>query len=337
MHISQKKLTLIAICVIGVLLVIGVGNYYIHRYESQTEYVFYYAENQTTDYPTTLGALEFARLVEEQTQGRIRILVRAEAELGTEKEVIKQMEYGGVDFARVSISQLAEHVPKLNVLQLPYLYEDSLHMWRVLDGEIGADFLEISESCELVGLSWYDAGARNFYTSSQPITCLEDMRGMHIRVQESEMMASMVEALGATAVQIGYGDVYSSLEKGIVDGAENNWPSYEAMQHYEVAQYYTIDEHTRVPEMQICAKHTWEKLSEEDREIIRTCAQQSALYERELWAKQEAQAHKKALVEGVQVTELSVAEKKRFREAMAQLYQTYGGEYLDLIEQIVNE
>lgn len=335
--ISQKRLALIGICMVGLLLVLSLGNKYMRSKEPQPEYVFLYAENQTPDYPTTLGALEFARLVEEQTQGRIRILVRSEGELGTEKEVIKQMEYGGIDFARVSISQLAEHVPKLNVLQMPYLYEDSLHMWRVLDGEIGTDFLQIAQECDLVGLSWYDAGARNFYTTGKPITCLEDMQGMYIRVQESEMMASMVEALGAKAMQIGYADVYSSLEKGVVDGAENNWPSYEAMQHYEVAEYYTIDEHTRVPEMQICSKHTWDKLSLEEQEIIKSCAQQSALYERELWAERETQAKQKALAAGVKVTELSVAEKKRFREAMTQLYQTYGGEYLDIIRQIVNE
>lgn len=337
MQVSQKRLALSVLGVVGLLLMLGFGSNYMRSKEPQPEYVFYYAENQTPDYPTTLGALEFARLVEEQTKGRIRILVRAEAELGTEKEVIKQMEYGGIDFARVSISQLAEHVPKLNVLQMPYLYEDSSHMWRVLDGAIGAEFLQISKECDLVGLSWYDAGARNFYTTGQPITCLEDMQGMYIRVQESEMMASMVEALGATAVQIGYGDVYSCLQTGVVDGAENNWPSYEAMQHYEVAEFYTVDEHTRVPEMQICSKHTWEKLSTKDQEIIRNCAQQSALYERELWAEREAQAKQKALVAGIKVTELSASEKKRFREAMTQLYQTYGGEYLDIIEQIVEE
>lgn len=337
MYVSQKRLAQIGLCVVGLLLVLGLGSKYMRSKEIQPEYVFYYAENQTPDYPTTLGALEFARLVEEQTQGRIRILVRAEGELGTEKEVIKQMEYGGIDFARVSISQLAEHVPRLNVLQMPYLYEDSLHMWRVLDGEIGTEFLQITSECDLVGLSWYDAGARNFYTTGQPITCLEDMQGMHIRVQESAMMASMVEALGAKAVQIGYGDVYSSLEKGVVDGAENNWPSYEAMQHYEVAKFYTVDEHTRVPEMQICSKHTWEKLSSKDQEIIRDCAQKSALYERELWAEREAQAKQRALAAGIKVTEMSVGEKVRFREAMTQLYQTYGGEYLDIIEQIVEE
>lgn len=142
--------------------------------EKTPEYVFSYAENQTADYPTTLGAMRFAELVEERTNGRIRILVLCDGRLGAEADVIEQMQYGGIDFARVSLSQLAEYVPRLNVLQMPYLYTDSEHMWRVLDGEIGAEFLEGVSSYDLVGLSWYDAGARNFYNSVKPITCLED-------------------------------------------------------------------------------------------------------------------------------------------------------------------
>ena len=154
--------------------------------EVEPKFVFSYAENQGEEYPTTLGAKYFSELVEKRTEGRIRILVQAEGTLGNEKEVILQMKYGGIDFARVSLSQLAEYAPELNVLQMPYLYEDSTHMWRVLDGEIGAKFLNGISDDELVGLSWYDAGARNFYNSKKPISCLEDMEGMKIRVQESD-------------------------------------------------------------------------------------------------------------------------------------------------------
>ena len=156
--------------------------------EREPEFVFSYAENQTEDYPTTLGAKEFAKLVEKRSNGRIQILVQAEGALGTESDVIAQIQYGGIDFARVSLSQLAEYIPELNVLQMPYLYTNSDHMWKVLDGEIGDAFLAATDESELVGLSWYDAGARNFYNSKKPITCLEDMAGMRIRVQESEVM-----------------------------------------------------------------------------------------------------------------------------------------------------
>ena len=202
------------------------------------------------------------------------------------------------------------------MLQMPYLYTDSDHMWRVLDGEIGDAFLESVSADDVIGLSWYDAGARNFYNSVQPITCLEDLKGMRIRVQESDLAVDMVEALGATAIPIAYGDVYASLERQVVDGAENNWPSYEAMRHYEVAKYYTVDEHSRVPEMQICSAYTWQKLSPEDREIILECARESALYEREVWTQREEQSRSIAIENGTKVVELSAEEKKEYTAQM---------------------
>lgn len=257
--------------------------------------------------------------------------------LGSENKVIKQMQYGGIDFARVSLAQLAEYIPSLNVLQMPYLYTDSDHMWRVLDGEIGDAFLESVSADDVIGLSWYDAGARNFYNSVQPITCLEDLKGMRIRVQESDLAVDMVEALGATAIPIAYGDVYASLERQVVDGAENNWPSYEAMRHYEVAKYYTVDEHSRVPEMQICSAYTWQKLSPEDREIILECARESAIYEREVWTQREEQSRSIAMENGTKVVELSAEEKKRFQNAVYGVYEKYCGDDMGLIEEILKE
>ncbi len=334
----KKKKRMAVIGAAGLLAVAAIMAWHCTEAEKEEpEYVFSYAENQAEDYPTTLGAKKFAELVEERTEGRIRILVQAEGKLGTEMEVIQQMQYGGIDFARVSLSQLAVYIPELNVLQMPYLYEDSAHMWKVLDGDIGAEFLEGVGDDGLIGLSWYDAGARNFYNSKQPITCLEDMEGMRIRVQESELMADMVEALGAAAVPLGYAEVYSGLERGLIDGAENNWPSYESMNHYEVAQYYTVDEHTRVPEMQICSEYTWEKLSEEDREIIRMCAMESALYERELWTEREETSKRVVASYGTEIVELSAEERKRFQAAVMEVYEKYCGDYMDVINEIIAE
>ncbi len=301
------------------------------------EYVFFYAENQTADYPTTLGALRFAELVKERTQGRIHIIVESEAKLGAESEVLEQIQYGGIAFARISLSQIAEQVPEMNALQLPYLYRDSEHMWRVLDGEIGDDFLKKVTPYGYIGLSWYDAGARNFYSVDKPITCLEDFQGMTIRVQESDMMVDMVEALGAKAVKIAYSSVYSALQRQTIDGAENNWPSYEAMSHYEVAPYFTVDEHTRVPEMQICSAYIWEQLSEEDRKIIRECAQESAEYERELWRDREETAKQTAIENGTQVIRLSLEEKERFRNAMSGIYEEYCADSTELIQKIMEQ
>lgn len=298
------------------------------------EYVFTYAENQTTDYPTTMGGKRFAELVEERTQGRIRIQIQAESVMGSESEVIRQMQYGGIDFARISIAQIVEYVPEMSVLQMPYLYEDSGHMWRVLDGEIGNKFLEYPAQCDLIGLSWYDAGARNFYLSGVPVKSLEDMKGLHIRVQESDMMSDLITALGAMPIQIPYDRVYEALERGQVDGAENNWSSYVAMQHYEVAEYYTVDEHIRIPEMQVCARHTWEQLSESDREILRECAVESARYERTLWTEYEEQARETARINHVQEIYISDEEKKKFQEAVMPVYEKYCEGYEEIIAQI---
>ena len=333
---SRKWKLMLGLTVLAAVALVVAGRYLKPR-EVEPEFVFFYAENQTEDYPTTLAAKYFAQLVEERTNGRIRILVRAEGQLGAEQEVIRQLQYGGIDFARVSLSQLSEFVPEMNVLQMPYLYENSEHMWRVLDGEIGNEFLNIVSSSDLMGLSWYDAGARNFYNSVRPITCLEDIQGLRIRVQESEVMADIVEALGAIALPIGYAQVYSSLERGLCDGAENNWPSYEAMGHYEVAGYYTIDEHNRVPEIQLCSIHTWKQLSLKDQQILKECAEKSALYQRELWTEREEESRQIALANGVQEIELAPEEKQRFRQEMMEVYEKYCSDYMDVINQIMEQ
>lgn len=299
------------------------------------EFVLTYAENQAEDYPTTQGAYKFAELVNEKTGGRIEIQVNAGGVLGDERTVIEQLQFGGVDFARVSLSPLAEFVPKLNVLQMPYLYTGPEHMWKVLEGEIGDDFLNSFGGSNLVPLSWYDAGARNFYNSLRPVERLEDIKGMRIRVQESELMVDVVEALGASPTPMAFGDVYSNLQTGKVDGAENNWPSYESTRHYEVARYYTIDEHTRVPELQLVSQSTWKKLSPEYQEIIRACAQESAVYERQLWQEREKVSEEKIRQAGCVITELSPEEKARFQEAVSPMYEKYCADYVDIIDKIV--
>ena len=301
------------------------------------EYVLTYAENQPEDYPTTQGAFYFARLVEDRSDGRIRIQVKAEGEMGAERNVVEQLQFGGLDFARVSLSSLGDRIPKLNVLQMPYLYTSSEHMWRVLEGEIGADFLDSFQDFNLVALSWYDAGARSFYNSIKPIEKLEDIKGMTIRVQESELMSDTVRALGAVPVPMIYGEVYSGLQTGKVDGAENNWPSYESAGHYEVAKYFTVDEHSRVPEVQIASTYTWNKLPEEYREIIRECAQESAWYERSQWKARESISRQRVETKGCVITQLSPEEKLRFQQAVMPLYEKYCAEYVDIIDEIVAE
>ena len=285
-----------------------------------------YAENQPEDYPTSKAAKAFAELVAQHTDGRVKVLVYSGAELGAEQSVIQQMQFGGVDFSRVSLSQLAEYEPELSVLQLPYLYSDAEQMWRVLDGSIGDEFLAMLDGMDLVGLSWFDAGVRSFYTREK-VTGLDDLQGLTIRVQESDMMSDMITALGAKPAQVVYSKVYAALHNAEIDGAENNWPSYEAMGHYEVAPYFLEDEHTRVPELQLASEAAMEKLAKLDEsfpDIVRTCGKESALTERRLWAEREASAEAHMRAWGVEVTTLSAAEKARFRAAVEPLYAHFG-------------
>ncbi len=305
--------------------------------EPVPEYIFTYAENQSDGYPTSMGAYYFADMVKERTDGRIRIVVYTSGKLGREADVITQMRYGGVDFARVSLSQVAEVAKNLNVLQMPYLYEDSEHMWAVLDGEIGDYFLDSVKDVQLCGLSWYDAGARNFYSTQKPIRTLEDLNGMKIRVQQSDLMIDMIECLGAIPVPLSYEEVYSALELENIDAAENNWPSYEDTDHYKVAPYYCEDEHTRVPEMQLCSIHTWNLLSDSDKEIIKQCAMESAEYERKVWNERVERSRQIAIDNGVRVTSLSHSEIVRFREKVQPVYEKYCSEYMDILNRILKQ
>ena len=193
--------------------------------EPVPEYVLTYAENQPDGYPTVLGARRFAELVREATGGKVIIQIKYGGEFGSEAEVLEQMAFGGIDFARVSLAELSDEIPKLNVLQLPFLYEDADHMWRILDGQIGEDFLTVFDQAGLVGLSWYDAGARCFYTDAHPIRTPADMAGLTVRVQDSQLVIDMVKALGAEPVTFHYGDVSYAFEMHKIDVAENNWPA----------------------------------------------------------------------------------------------------------------
>lgn len=304
---------------------------------SATELVLRYAENQPEDYPTTQAALSFSSLVAERTNGRVKIVVYSGGELGAEQAVIEQVQFGGIDFARISLSQLTGYLPSLSLLQLPYLYEDAAHMWRVLDGEIGSEFMALLEQLDLVGLSWFDAGVRSFYTRKK-VTGLAELQGLVLRVQESDLMSRFIELLGATPVQLAYSRVYASLHSGEIDGAENNWPSYEAMGHYEDAPYFLRDEHARVPELQLASGEVMEKLAELDEtypDLIRECAAESAQLERRLWAEREAQAEQELRGRGIVVTELSEEEKSKFHAAVQPLYEEYAAQ-AELIARIQN-
>ena len=304
--------------------------------ESRPLLILRYADNQPEDYPTTKAAEYFAQLVEERTRGRIRIRLYCNGELGNENQVLEQVQFGGIDMARVSVGTFAEPYEEIEVLLLPFLYDDAEHMWRVLDGPMGDEFLIGARRADVVGLSWFDAGARSFYTR-EPIRTLDDLQGLTIRVQESAFMSRMVELLGAKPVQIPYNDVYSALQTAKIDGAENNWPSYAATGHYQAARYYLLDGHSRLPEMQIMSTVALDKIAEIDEDyvtIVRECARECALYERELWQEQEVESEALVREYGCTVTTLNGEQLEEFRRAVQPMYDEYPQEMQDLIQLI---
>ena len=228
---------------------------------------------------------------------------------------------------------LRQTICNSNVLQLRILYRDAAHMWRVLDGALGEDFLQEFTRRELVGLSWYDAGARSFY-AKQPIRSLNDLAGTTVRVQDSQIVLDMMKLLGSQPVTFAYSDVYSAFQTGKIDAAENNWPAYYRMDHYKVAPYYTVDEHSRVPEVQLASGRTWAQLPEEYQSILRQCARESAQYERQLWTEEEARARQSVLAAGCREITLSEEELEAFRTLVQPLYARYCGEELELVEAI---
>ena len=297
------------------------------------DYVLTYADNQPAGYPTTQGAQYFADLVQQRTGGKVVVQVKAGGEYGTEQQVWEQLAIGGVDFARLSLSVIADDLPKLNVLLLPYLYRDAAHMWRVLDGSIGEAFLQDLSARNMVGLGWYDAGARSFY-ARQPVRSLRDLEGKTIRVQDSAIVIDMIRLLCAVPETSAYSDVYSAFETGQIDAAENNWPAYYSMEHYKVARYYMADEHSRVPEVQLASGRTWDALPEKYRQVLRECARASAQYERQLWAQEETTAREAALAAGCRELPLPEEEMQNFRQLVQPLYKEYCADYLPLVEEI---
>ena len=297
------------------------------------------SEVHAEGYPTALADYEFARLVEEATDGRIKIEVFSGGTLyGEETGAIEALQIGDIAFARVSASPVASYVPALNIIQLPYLYRDGEHMWQVLNGPIGQDMLaQIQESGSgLVGLAYYDAGSRNFYTT-KPVNSVADMKGLKIRLQNNAMMVEMVQLLGGNGVTgIGPNDVYSAIQQGVIDGAENNWPTYESMGDYQVAPYFVLDGHTRVPEVLLASETVLDTLDPADVEIIKECAKQTQEYEIEQWALREQSSEEKVVSDGVIVAELTPEQIAEFQALMGPIYEEYGAGYEDLIQEIIN-
>jgi len=290
------------------------------------------AETHPKDYPTTKGDYKFAELVKERTNGRIVIEVYPGSQLGQEKAAIEQVQFGAIDFTRVSLSVFASFAPQMNALQMPYLYRNNEHMWKVLNGQIGQELLASVDSANFVGLGWFDGGSRNFYNSVRPVSKPEDLQGLKIRVQESELMVGLVNAFGAVATPMPYGEVYSGLQTRVIDGAENNWPSYFSTSHYEVAKYYTLDEHTRVPEIIVGSKISLQKLSAADQAILKQAAKDAVAHQRAEWEAYEKVSEDKVRAAGNTITKID--DKAPWQAKMQPLYAKQPKETQDFIKRV---
>jgi tripartite ATP-independent transporter DctP family solute receptor len=292
------------------------------------------SEVHEANFPTTLADMEFARLVNVGTQGRVHITVYANGTINQdEKAVIEQTQMGALDFARVSLSPIAQFAKELNVLTLPYLYRDSDHMWKVLSGPIGKQLLAAVGKANLVGLCYYDAGARSFYNTKKDIKSVADLKGMKIRVQQAKLPMDMVKALGASPTPMATGDIYSAMQTNVIDGAENNWPSYISFSHYEVARHFTVDGHMRVPEILVAGKLAMAKLSKADQAVILKAAEDSVPFQKKLWVQSEKDNEAIAKAKGCKITYLDKKAMGDFEKAMEPIYVEYK-EFAPLINQI---
>jgi tripartite ATP-independent transporter DctP family solute receptor len=271
-------------------------------------------------YPTVEAVIYAGKLLEERTGGRVKIQMFNNRQLGEEKDTIEQTRFGVIDMNRVNTAPFNNLVPETQVLGLPFLFRDVDHMHKVVDGEIGEEILKAFEPHGLVGLAFYDSGARSFYTTKKPIKSLEDMKGLKIRVQQSDLWIAMMKAFGANPTPMPFGEVYSALQTGVVDGAENNWPSYESSRHFEVSKFYSLTEHSLTPEVLVISKIAYDRLSPDDKAALRAAAKESVGKMRELWTAREKTSEEKVRAGGVEV---SMIDKAPFIAAMAPVYDEY--------------
>lgn len=285
------------------------------------ETTFRSSDTHPAGYPTVAAVEAMGDMLEERSGGRLCIEVFHSAQLGEEKDTIEQTQFGVIDMNRVSLGPFNNIIEETQVPSLPYIFRSTDHMHKVMDGPVGQQILEAFSDHDLVGLAFYDGGSRSFYNSEKPIKSMEDLAGMKFRVMQSDMFVDMVSALGANATPMPYGEVYSSIQTGVIDGAENNWPSYDSSGHFEVAKYYTLDQHLIVPEVLVMAKSSFEKLSAEDQELVRQAARDSVPVMRDLWASREAESEARVREAGVEV--ITDIDKTPFIEAMGPVYDKY--------------
>ena len=299
--------------------------------------VFKASDVHPNGYPTVVAVENIGKKLEKATDGRLSVQMFAAMQLGGEKEAIEQAQLGAIQFARVSVGALGPVIDDLNVFSMPYVFRDTAHAQHVMDGPIGQELLDKvtnDPKAGLVALCWMDAGARSFYNTKRPIRTLADLKGLKFRVMGNPMFVDMANAMGGNGVSMGYDQVFAALQTGVVDGAENNPPSFVFDNHYTVAKFYTVDEHLILPEILVFSKKVWNGLSKDDQALLVKFGREAQFEERDLWGAYEKSAMDKAAAAGVQIVTLSADDKKAFQDAVKPVWDKYGPKYAELIKRI---
>lgn len=287
-----------------------------------------------TAHPVHLGMVRMAELADEYSKGKLEIKIFPNQQLGSEREALELLQIGSIGMTKVSSAALENFVPELRVYSIPYLFGDQEQTLKVLNGEIGKELLLAGEDYWMRGLTYYDAGKRSFYTKDKPILTPADLQGLKIRVMESQMSMNMVREMNGSPTPISFGELYTALQQGVVDGAENNPPSYLTSRHYEVAKYYSLDEHLMLPDILLIGTEVWDDLTEQEQEWVQAAADSSARYQRQLWAEAEKEALKTVEESGV---EIIYPDKQPFIDGTAALVEKYKStepDFYNLIKRI---
>jgi tripartite ATP-independent transporter DctP family solute receptor len=288
-------------------------------------------------YPNTIAMDKFAELLSEKSGGQMKLKMYHAGTLGSQPDAIEQVRMGGLEIANFSLGPIGPIVPEANVVSLPFIFKDTDHVWRVLEGKAGEMINAGLEKKGLISLAWYDGGARSFYNSKKPIETPADVVGMKIRVMNNDLYSGMIKALGGNPSPMAFAEVYQSLKTGVVDGAENNWPSYESTGHYEVAKYYSISQHLIIPEILAINADVYNSLTPDQQKILKEAAQESALLQRKLWKERSKASEAKVMSGGAVANE--IPDKSAFQAAMKPVYDKFLAEnptLRPLVEMIQN-
>lgn len=284
-------------------------------------------------HPVHIGMVEMARLLDEISEGQLTMDIYANGQLGKERDLLELLQIGSLDMTKVSAGALENFVPEIKVLTLPYLFKDSAHAAQVLQGPIGKKLLMKGSDYRLRGLCFFDAGSRSFYSKEAPIETPTDLAGLKIRVMNSQSAFDMVNTLGGTPTPVSFGELYTALQQGVVDAAENNPPSFYTSRHYEICKHYSIDEHTTIPDVLIVSTYLWNSLDEQQQAWLQEAADRAVFYQKQVWAASVAESLAKVKAAGVTVY---YPKKTPFQEKVAPLYTQYekDPELYQLIQEI---